>query len=969
MKFITMLKGLCCALAILSSHSVFAEWANVENEEITLEESRKTYDSVKRVYLVYLTITNNSVEELTGPLRVLVEKSTLPVTYFDGETASGIPYMEIENEVLAAGDFVQVGLRFARERKRLTFDAVLQSDQVGESNWTLVWQDEFEGAEIDSTKWSHEVNCNGGGNNEKQCYTDSPKNSSVENGILTITAFPEENQSLPYSSARLRTLDKAAWKYGRFEIRAKSPSGQGAFPAIWMLPSDYVYGGWPNSGEIDIFEGLNVGVPLDGGGINTDVHGTLHYGNDWPHNDHSGTHYTLPNNANPATDFHTYALEWEEGEIRWYVDGVLYQTQRKSEVLLDSDGDALGLSHKGWYTLIDNNTEDNGIVWNNAPYNEDFHLLLNFAVGGNWSENSHAGGIDASAFHAGNTFEIDYIRVYECSISPMTGQGCATDVAGYDNPVADGGTLINGAAPSPIKPSTDLGQGTIFNLYTDELVTDLTFNSYNPDGAISYQQVEQTGRGLVLDISKTGTNGNLYFEYTPSVNLVSWQEYGELVFDLKLASKGDNAELLVKLDSGWPAVSDYSVPLPELGEWTEVRISIADLLAGGNRFSPGNYADITNIISPFVVEPSGLMNLQLDNIRFEYSLNHVDTVAIFDDELHAPFDYRQYVANGTVTMEILSNVDTEHGDVAQIRFDTNESVVFFQGKLDRNGIPLQLDVSQFSYLEFEIKVIEDPRDLKSFMVKMDCGNPCGSGDFAIETPEIGVWTSYKIAITDLVNNSGSSLDVTKVDTPLVIFPAWGNQQGVVMQIDNIRLTKGDGGTPLPPLPPKSVIVTQELSLYQDQIAENWTLWDCCDNAHITEQIAIESSYGKVIDVDFFGPSGTVSGLTTNRIHDLSAVSLGRLAFDLKLVSAANDDSAVMILKVEAKGGTFVQLPLSNSLEGQIPVVGDWQHYSFNLANLAASGLNLSAVNKVLIFPSWEKAKGTVYQLDNVQILP
>src|SRR5690606_8308152 len=169
------------------------------------------------------------------------------------------------------------------------------SSSTGPSGWELVWSDEFDGTAIDSEKWSHEVNCAGGGNNELQCYTARAENSYLADGQLHIVARAETysgpahfdddpaynaedtSKTQPYTSARLRSKHKGDWKYGRMEISAKMPHGQGIWPAIWMMPTESVYGPWPASGEIDIFEAVNLTTPLNGG-INNDVHGTLHYG-------------------------------------------------------------------------------------------------------------------------------------------------------------------------------------------------------------------------------------------------------------------------------------------------------------------------------------------------------------------------------------------------------------------------------------------------------------------------------------------------------------------------------------------------------------------------------------------------------------------------------------------------------------------------------------------------------------------
>lgn len=300
-----------------------------------------------------------------------------------------------------------------------------------EEGWVLVWSDEFDGDAIDPTRWAHESNCWGGGNGEQQCYNDDPAGSFVADGMLHIVARNESTSgpavndddpaydpsdtsvTLPYASARLRTRDMGDWRFGRIEVRARLPFGQGTWPAIWMLPTARVYGGWAASGEIDIMEAVNLGV--DG---ENRVHGTLHYGSYWPNNVHSGIETTLPDGANPADDFHDYAVEWEQGEIRWYLDDHHFATQRQD----------------GWYTQYTNDGGELVIGEGAAPFDESFHLILNLAVGGAWAANVNAGGIDASVFPQELT--VDYVRVYSCSVDPKTGDGC--DTIGDDFEVVPG---------------------------------------------------------------------------------------------------------------------------------------------------------------------------------------------------------------------------------------------------------------------------------------------------------------------------------------------------------------------------------------------------------------------------------------------------------------------------------------------------------------------------------------------------
>lgn len=309
-------------------------------------------------------------------------------------------------------------------------------------HWQLVWSDEFEGSVINADKWSFEQNCAGGGNNEQQCYTNRENNAFIESGFLVIQALREDftgpadfddspyydpniTKTQPFTSARLRTRFKGDWRYGRIEISAKLPYGQGTWPAIWMLPTHWLYGNWAASGEIDIMEAVNLKAASDATGQLTAtpenrVHGTLHYGESWPENVYSGTSYTMPDNLNPADDFHLYAIEWQQGEIRWYVDGAHYATQQDS----------------GWFTkyLDEHGTQVTGE--GAAPFDQHFHLLINFAVGGNWPSEVNETGIDESVFP--QRFEVDYVRVYQCTLDLDTGNGC--EAIGKDAKLISGHT-------------------------------------------------------------------------------------------------------------------------------------------------------------------------------------------------------------------------------------------------------------------------------------------------------------------------------------------------------------------------------------------------------------------------------------------------------------------------------------------------------------------------------------------------
>ncbi len=251
----------------------------------------------------------------------------------------------------------------------------------GRESWTLVWSDEFDAAQLDPEVWFFEngdgsqYGIPGWGNNELQWYLED--SAELRDGKLVITARRESVGGKSYTSARINTRDRFAFRYGRIEASIRLPGGQGIWPAFWMLPQDDVYGTWAASGEIDIVEAVNLG----GTGGN-DVFGTIHYGGEFPNNTFSTNDGGYPVTGDPTTEFHTYALEWDSAvpEMRWYVDDILYSTQNS------------------WSTTA---------AAFPAPFDERFYILFNVAVGGNFP-----GAPDASTVFPVE-MEVDYVRVYE----------------------------------------------------------------------------------------------------------------------------------------------------------------------------------------------------------------------------------------------------------------------------------------------------------------------------------------------------------------------------------------------------------------------------------------------------------------------------------------------------------------------------------------------------------------------------
>jgi beta-glucanase (GH16 family) len=251
-----------------------------------------------------------------------------------------------------------------------------QNSRERDGRRRLVWADEFDYTGLPNrAKWSYDVGGHGWGNKELQYYTDLRKeNARVENGLLVIEARRDNWEGHEYTSARLVSKRKGDWTYGRFEVRAKLTSGRGAWPAIWMLPTDWAYGGWPSSGEIDIMEQVGYEPQT----VHASVHTKAYH--------HSiNTQKTAKITVeNATTEFNVYAVEWTQEEIRGYVNDRHYFTF-KNERLTNTDAD-----FRQW------------------PFDRPFHLLLNIAVGGTWGG---ARGVDQSIWP--QRMEIDYVRVYE----------------------------------------------------------------------------------------------------------------------------------------------------------------------------------------------------------------------------------------------------------------------------------------------------------------------------------------------------------------------------------------------------------------------------------------------------------------------------------------------------------------------------------------------------------------------------
>lgn len=399
--------------------------------------------------------------------------------------------------------------------------------------WKLVWSDEFDksGTKLDSNgldldKWGYQegtgsqYGLDGWGNSEQQYY--SRDNIKVEDGKLTITAKKEQIENKPYTSGRIWTSPTYSKTYGKFEAKIKMPEGEGIWPAFWMMPQDSEYGVWASSGEIDIMEAR--------GRLPEVVGGTVHFGKPWPNNKLVGGEYEFPEGQSIDRDYHVYGLEWEPGELRWYVDGKLFYKL--------NEWSSQGADQPDKYAFP-------------APFDQPFHIILNLAIGGTYDGNRLPPDSKLPA-----QMEVDYVRVYELENRP------------YKTPVEP----VLAKEPIPSEARKPVNGSYISDPNFERSLNDITIpgQSLDPEdwnflhtpefGGAGSAVIEKMGQNNFAKIVPTnGGNQNYSLQLIQHVPLVKGRFY-KLSFDAKASAE---RSIAVKLggdaDNGWAAYSDNFV--------------------------------------------------------------------------------------------------------------------------------------------------------------------------------------------------------------------------------------------------------------------------------------------------------------------------------------------------------------------------------------------------------------------------
>lgn len=361
-------------VALLSVDALSIEEGN-DTQTINLNvQLSKSVEQTVTAVLSTVNGTAKSGEDFEG-------FSSLTVEFAPGSTTQSIPVQILGDEVAESNEVFTIEIKSATNAEigRKSSEVVLKNDDTSSNQTTagyttplsypdrtLIWNDEFDIASNITNNWTYEIGTgsNGWGNNELQYYT--ANNTYLSDGHLNIEAREESVGGRNYTSARLISANSFDFKYGRVDIRAILPKGQGIWPALWMLGSNFWNTGWPSCGEIDIMEIV--------GHQPNKLHGTIHWSNGGQYASTGGQ--TTLATGDFSDQFHVFSIEWTDSSITWYLDDEPFHT-------------------------VNTTAEEM------SEFRENFFFIMNVAVGGNWPGSPNASTVFPQRM------VVDYVRVFQ----------------------------------------------------------------------------------------------------------------------------------------------------------------------------------------------------------------------------------------------------------------------------------------------------------------------------------------------------------------------------------------------------------------------------------------------------------------------------------------------------------------------------------------------------------------------------
>ncbi|WGH74502.1 family 16 glycosylhydrolase [Tenacibaculum tangerinum] len=544
---------------------------------------------------------------------------------------------------------------------------------------TIIWQDEFNSTQLDASKWNVQLGdgcaegiC-GWGNGELQSYNEA--NITVSDGTLKITSKVERTRGSRYTSGRINTKGKASFAYGRIEASIKLPVGDGLWPAFWMLPTDEVYGSWPQSGEVDIMEFT--------ASRQKEVYGYIHYGDLYPNNQSQGSIFDLKQGVFPD-QFHEFAIEWEPGEIRWYVDGILYSTKKPED-----------LAPYQW------------------PFDQDFYLLLNVAVGGNLG-----GNVNDSMLPA--TMEVDYVRVYDGVKTHITGNDVVSNQASqitYTLNNLSPGTSVNWTVPTGATVVSGQGSASVVIDFGSEsgvvsasfnngceptslgifveveppYVKDFSFENFDTPAAVSFT----SATGNLLETNNPSQNGintsSLSGKYTRN----STEQYDLITYDITNVITGTpylnkekkfyvdvytqapvGTEIIIQLETNDAIATNYPVgrhsryvaQITQQNAWQRLEFSLLDTPDPGADGSALTKMIILLNPNSFTSDVYYYDNLDSYNADTGTTVNQAPTVS-----MTSPNDGASFSSGSTI--DLTANANDIDGSIAEVSFFDNDVLI------------------------------------------------------------------------------------------------------------------------------------------------------------------------------------------------------------------------------------------------------------------------------------------------------
>ena len=676
---------------------------------------------------------------------------------------------------------------------------------------SLVWSDEFDGTSLNTDNWDIQMGDgspdlpSGWGNSEEQSYTGDPANLRLRGGMLEITAVRSGNA---YTSARIRTFGKQSFRYKdgktvRIEARMKLPGSQGLWPAFWMLPEENLYGTWPQSGEIDIMEAVNLGV-----GGKTDTTFAAHYGMPNPDNTYASSGYDT--GLAPNDNFNVFAVEWSAGEIRWYVNDVHAHTQTAAQ----------------WFTLSSQNPAYE-LLKGGAPFDRAFHILLNVAVGGNLPGPPNAQSVFPQ------TMQVDYVRVYDCATEASQSRCHRV---------------------SPFAPPNNLGAGVLgfrnglmaeINVYDSGLQThtegigasmeNVTFVAQASDAGVAVNPSATNGQNQVLELDFDASGGVVALTTVAGqgsgpaqFTLRRGDVHGQLEFDLRVRqlASGSSLQFGLGTDADNRVHESYSnAKLQAIADSNQSQSQVLNLnqLSRVGTFSYENVTELFSVVSAGSFSGSQRTVVEIDNVRIRVycpllnarcgaglaSLNPLPVDPNTPTEVHASASldasedltmypntrnafinafettgFTELISVGTLEASLTTATDTAHGQVVECSAQSSQVIC---GLKTANGVTIDLSAFAGGVLEFDLLIVTSPTDpTANMMFKVETTETDATEISLGPANTFTTGQAWRRVRVDLASEPWTSLNLNLADA-ISVYPTWGKADGAVWQIDNIKL--------------------------------------------------------------------------------------------------------------------------------------------------------------------------------------